>query len=95
MQRRTIGLRAMRPLARVTGRSIPMTVFSLDRAPSVVAPRARRPGWFARFIAAVQDSRMRSAQAVIARYRGFMPVERPGDPPNVRNADPPQRIGRD
>ena len=53
-----------------------MTTISLDRTPSVVAPRTRRPGWFARFMAAMQESRMRSAQAVIARYRGFMPVDR-------------------
>jgi hypothetical protein len=72
-----------------------MTTFSLDRTPSALAPRARRPGWFARFIAAVQESRMRSAQAVIARYRGFMPVDRSGAAPTARNADPPPRGGRD
>ena len=66
-----------------------MTTFSLDRAPPEVAPRTRGPSWFARIIAAVQESRMRSAQAVIARYRGFMPIptERWGD-------DTPRRVAR-
>jgi hypothetical protein len=63
-----------------------MTTFSLDRAPPAAARRARRPSWFARFIAAVHESRMRSAQAVIARYRGFMPIE-----PERSGDDPPPR----
>ena len=52
-----------------------MTILRLDRAPPVVvALRTRRRSWFARVIDAVYESRMRSAQAVIDRYRGFMPI---------------------
>jgi hypothetical protein len=71
-----------------------MTTFSLDRTPSDVVPRTRRPGWFARFIAAVQESRMRSARKVIARYRGFMPIDRSGAEPNVPKAAQPPDSGR-
>jgi hypothetical protein len=74
-----------------------MTTFSLDHMPSAVAPRARRRGWFARFIAAVQESRMRSAQAVIARHRGFMPVGRDVADirPDAHGGDQPPRVRRD
>jgi hypothetical protein len=64
-----------------------MTIVSLDRAPPVVvALRTRRRSWFARVIDAVYESRMRSAQAVIARYRGVMPIA------TKRTMEPPLRL---
>ena len=64
-----------------------MTILSFNRAPPVVAaPRTRRRSWFARVIDAVYESRMRSAQAVIARYRGVMPIA------TKRTMEPPLRL---
>src|SRR5215831_3895596 len=52
-----------------------MSVLSLDHSPSAVARRSRRASWLARFLAAVQESRMRSARAEIARHRHLLPAE--------------------
>ena len=51
-----------------------MSTLSLHLSPSAVARRSRR-SWFARFIAALHDSRMRSARAEIARHRHLLPDE--------------------
>jgi hypothetical protein len=51
-----------------------MSTLSLHLSPSAVARRSRH-GWFARFITAVQESRMRSARAEIARHRHLLPSE--------------------
>jgi hypothetical protein len=52
-----------------------MSTLSLHLSPSAVARRAHRRGWFARFLALVQESRMRTARAEIARHRHLLPVE--------------------
>ena len=52
-----------------------MSTLNLHLSPSAVARRSRRVSWLARFIAAVQDSRMRSARAEIARHRHLLPAE--------------------
>jgi hypothetical protein len=52
-----------------------MSALSLELSPSAVARRSRRAGWLARFFAAVQASRMRSARAEIARHRHLLPDE--------------------
>jgi hypothetical protein len=64
--------------SRFAGRSkgaAAMSTLSLHLSPSAVARRARRGGWFARFIASVQESRMRTAHAEIARHRHLLPAE--------------------
>jgi len=52
-----------------------MSILSLHLSPSTVARRPRHAGWLARFLAAVQASRMRSARAEIARHRHLLPAE--------------------
>ena len=52
-----------------------MSTLSLHLSPSALARRSRRRGWLARFIAAVQESRMRTARAEIARHRHLLPAE--------------------
>jgi hypothetical protein len=52
-----------------------MSALSLHLSPSAVARRSRRRGWLARFLAAVQESRMRTARAEIARHRHLLPDE--------------------
>ena len=52
-----------------------MSALSLGLSPSAVARRSRRASWLARLVAAVQESRMRSARAEIARHRHLLPVE--------------------
>src|SRR5262245_7794151 len=52
-----------------------MSALSLELSPSAVARRSRRVSLLARFIAAVQASRMRSARAEIARHRHLLPAE--------------------
>jgi hypothetical protein len=67
--------RLIRPrLDRLLERNTTMSTLSLHLSPSAVARRSRH-GWFARFITAVQDSRMRSARAEIARHRHLLPSE--------------------
>ena len=58
-----------------------MSAFSLDLSPPNVTRRVRRRGWLARVIAAVEESRMRSAHAALARHRHLLPaeLERAGD----------------
>jgi hypothetical protein len=65
-----------------------MSTLSLHLSPSAVARRSRR-SWFARFIAALQESRMRSARAEIARHRHLLPAEfeLSGNRLSVRNED--------
>ena len=65
-----------------------MSTLSLHLSPSAVARRSRR-SWFARFIAALHDSRMRSARAEIARHRHLLPAdfELVGNRLNARNED--------
>ena len=43
--------------------------------PSAPARRSRRRGWLARLIAMVQDARMRTARAEIARHRHLLPAD--------------------
>jgi hypothetical protein len=52
-----------------------MTTLGLELSPSTVARRSRRTSWLARVLAAVQASRMRTAQAEIARHRHLLPAE--------------------
>jgi hypothetical protein len=52
-----------------------MSTLSLHLSPSAVARRSRGRGWLARFFALVQESRMRTARAEIARHRHLLPVE--------------------
>jgi len=52
-----------------------MSTVSLDLSPSAVARRSRRQPWFARFLTALYDSRMRSALAEIERYRHLLPAD--------------------
>src|SRR5215471_16245312 len=51
----------------------PMSTLSLS--PSAVARRSRRRSWFARAMAALQESRMRSARETMARYRHLLPAD--------------------
>jgi signal-transduction protein with cAMP-binding, CBS, and nucleotidyltransferase domain len=66
-----------------------MSTLSLHLSPSAVARRSHRRSWFARFFAALQASRMRKAQEVIAQHRHLLPTElqRAGDKLNGRNED--------
>lgn len=57
-----------------------MSALSLHLSPSgvarrSVARRARRRSWFARFMAAVHESRMRTAREVIAQHRHLLPAD--------------------
>jgi len=52
-----------------------MSTLSLHLSPSAIARRSHHRGWFARFIALVQESRMRTARAEIARYRHLLPAD--------------------
>jgi len=65
----------------------PMSTLSLS--PSAVARRSRRRSWFARAMAALQDSRMRSARETVARYRHLLPAdyETAGRSLTARNED--------
>jgi hypothetical protein len=66
-----------------------MSTLSLHLSPSAVARRANRKGWLARFFAALQESRMRTAREVIAQHRHLLPTElqRAGDKLDGRNED--------
>src|SRR5262245_54733753 len=52
-----------------------MSTLSVHLSPSAVARSSRRRGWLARFFALVQESRMRTARAEIARHRHLLPAE--------------------
>jgi len=52
-----------------------MSALSLELSPSAVARRSRRRSLLARLFAAVQESRMRTARAEIARHRHLLPAE--------------------
>lgn len=52
-----------------------MSTLTMHLSPSAVARRSRHGGWFSRFIALVQELRMRTARAEIARYRHLLPAE--------------------
>jgi hypothetical protein len=53
-----------------------MSALSLELSPSAIARRrSRRRSWLARFFALVQESRLRTARAEIARHRHLLPVE--------------------
>jgi hypothetical protein len=52
-----------------------MSTLSLELSPSAIARRSSRRSRLARFFALVQESRLRSARAEIARYRHLLPVE--------------------
>jgi hypothetical protein len=66
-----------------------MAILDLDLSPSALARRSHRRGWLARFMAAVHDSRMRSARAELVRHRHLLPaeLERAGDALNRRSED--------
>jgi len=74
-----------------------MSALSLHLSPSAVARRSRRRGWLARFIAAVQESRMRTARAEIARHRHLLPAEfeLAGNRLDARSEQQLPYIGRD
>ena len=74
-----------------------MSILSLHLSPSTVARRPRQAGWLMRFLAAVQDSRMRSARAEIARHRHLLPAEfeLAGDRLDARSERQLPFIGRD
>lgn len=73
-----------------------MSTLSLHLSPSAVARRSRR-SWFARFIAALQESRMRTARAELARHRHLLPAEfeLAGNRLNARSEDQLPFIRRD
>jgi hypothetical protein len=52
-----------------------MSALGLHLSPSAVARRSHRGSWLARFVAALQESRMRTARAEIARHRHLLPAE--------------------
>jgi hypothetical protein len=52
-----------------------MSALSLELSPSAIARRSQRRSWLARFFALVQESRLRSARAEIARHRHLLPAE--------------------
>jgi hypothetical protein len=52
-----------------------MSTLSLELSPSAIARRSSRRSWLARFFALVQESRMRTARAEIARHRHLLPAE--------------------
>jgi hypothetical protein len=60
-----------------------------DLAATAAEAKPARKGWFARFIAALQESRMKQAQREIAYYRHLLPrdMEWAGDHVNARNED--------
>jgi hypothetical protein len=66
-----------------------MATLGLDLTPSALARRSRRRSWLARFMAALYDSRMRSARAELARHRHLLPaeLERAGDRLDSRSED--------
>jgi hypothetical protein len=66
-----------------------MSAFSLDLSPPRVTHRARRRSWLARFVAAVENSRMRSARAELARHCHLLPgdLERAGNRLSARSED--------
>lgn len=66
-----------------------MATLGLDLSSSMVARRSRRRGWLTRLLAAVQESRMRTARAEIARHRHLLPseLERAGDTLAPRSED--------
>ena len=66
-----------------------MATLGLDLTPSALARRSRRGHWLARFMAALYDSRMRSARAELARHRHLLPaeLERAGDRLDSRSED--------
>lgn len=74
-----------------------MATLCLDLSPSEVACRSRRRGWLARLLAAVQESRRRSARAELARHRHLLPadLERVGDRLDARSEDQLPFLRRD
>jgi hypothetical protein len=52
-----------------------MSTLSLELSPSAIARRSSRRSWLAHFFALVQESRMRTARAEIARHRHLLPAE--------------------
>ena len=66
-----------------------MATLGLDLSPSALARRSRRHSWWARFMAAVYESRMRSARAELARHRHLLPdeLEHAGDALDARSED--------
>lgn len=64
--------------ARLAGRekgALAISTLSLEVSPSTMACQSRLRSWLARFIAALQESRRRSARAEIARHRHLLPAE--------------------
>lgn len=74
-----------------------MATLGLGLSPSAEARCSRRRGWLIRVFAAVQDSRMRSARAEIARHRHLLPadLERAGDALSARSEDQLPFVRRD
>jgi hypothetical protein len=74
-----------------------MSALSLELSRSAVVRRSRRHGWLTRLIAVVQESRMRTARAEIARHRHLLPAEfeLAGDGLDARSEHQLAFIGRD
>ena len=74
-----------------------MSTLSLHLSPSAVARRSRRQGWFAKFLALVQESRLRTARAELARHRHLLPAEfeLAGNFVSARNEDQLPFVRRD
>ena len=68
-----------------------MSLLTVDLPSGLGRHRAKDKGILARFIEAVQRSRTRKAQAVIASYRRYLPIEleRYGSTLNVRREGQP------
>ena len=64
-----------------------MSLLSLELSPSAVARRAQGRKWFWRFLAALQESRMRRAREVIAQHHHLLPsaLETAGDRLDARS----------
>lgn len=52
-----------------------MSAFSLDLSPPIATRRVRQRGWLVRVLAAIEESRMRSARATLARHSHLLPAE--------------------
>jgi hypothetical protein len=74
-----------------------MSALSLELSPSAIARRSRRRSWLARFFALVQESRLRTARAEIARHRHLLPAdfELAGNRLDARSEHQLPFVGRD
>jgi hypothetical protein len=66
-----------------------MSTLTLGLSPSAVARRKHRKSWFARFVMALQESRMRKAREIVLQHRHLLPAdfELAGDRLDARSED--------